>query len=154
LHRVKGMRIFQIFLVCDGHDDRFPQQLEFHPDMEPVKLRFHRPGRTALNEIAKTVITVCDDTHDGISFHALLQKEAVEETVGPTWIRRNEDKTRTKLSITFDSARRYLELACNRGPSMLHIRVVDANYQRLNGLGHLHGLAVHCVKSLGLKYSA
>src|SRR5271168_2342873 len=107
--------------------------------MEPVELRIHRPRRTALNEIAKAVITVRDDTHGSILFHALLQKETVEETVGPTWIRRHEDETRTKLSITFDAARRYLELACNQGLSMLHIRVVDANYQRLSGLGRLHG---------------
>jgi hypothetical protein len=50
--------------------------------MELVELGFHGPRRTALNEIAQTVITVCDNTHDGISLHALLQKEAVEERRG------------------------------------------------------------------------
>jgi hypothetical protein len=107
-----------------------------------------------LNEIAEAVITVRDDTHGSISFHALLQKEAVKETVGPAWIRRDEDETRAKLSITLDPTRRYLELTCNQVLSMLHMRVVDANYQGLSCLGRLGGLSVRSVESLGLKFPA
>ena len=81
--------------------------------MEPIELRFHRPGRAALYEIAETVITVRDDTHDSISLHALLQKEAIEEPLGPARIGRDKHESRRKLSIALDSTRRYLELACD-----------------------------------------
>jgi hypothetical protein len=107
-----------------------------------------------LNEIVETVITVCDDPHDRIPLRALLQKEAVEETVGPTWIRRDEDETRAELSITLDATCGYLELACDQVLSMLYIGVVDTNYQGLGGLRRLDGLSVRSVKSLGLEFPA
>jgi hypothetical protein len=78
------MGIFKILLVGDRHDDGLAQQFEPHANMEPVELRFHRPGRPALNEVAETVITVRDDTHDSISLDALLQKESIKETLGPS----------------------------------------------------------------------
>src|SRR5882672_1813621 len=148
------MGIFKILLVGDGYDDGLAQQFEPHANMEPVELRFHRPGRAALNEIAETVITVRDDTHDSISLHALLQKESIKGTVGPSRIGRDKHETRPKLSIALDSTRRYLELACDQVLSMFYIGVVDTNYQGLGGLGHLDGLSVRRVKSLGLEFPA
>jgi len=148
------MGIFKILLVGDGYDDGLAQQFEPHANMEPVELRFHRPGRAALNEIAETVITVRDDTHDSISLHALLQKKAIEETLGPSRIGRDKYETRPKLSIALDSTRRYLELACDQVLSMFYIGVVDTNYQGLGGLGRLDGLSVRSVKSLGLEFPA
>jgi hypothetical protein len=73
-------------------------------------LRFHRPGRAALNEIAKTVITVRDDTHSSVSLHALLQKIAIEKALARSRIGGDERETRPKLSVALDSTRRYLEL--------------------------------------------
>jgi hypothetical protein len=122
--------------------------------MKPVELRFHRPGRAALNEIAKSVITVRDDTHDSISLHALLQKEAIEETISPSRFGRYKHETRPKLPIALDPARRYLELPCDRVLSMLYIRVVDTNYQGLGSLGGLDVWSVRSVKSLSLKLPA
>jgi hypothetical protein len=112
------------------------------------------PGRAALNEIAETVITVRDHTHDSISLHALLQEEAIEETLGPARIGRDKRETRPKLSIALDSTRRYLKLACDQVLSMFYIGVVDANYQGLGGLGGLDRLSVRGVKSLGLEFPA
>jgi hypothetical protein len=148
------MGIFEMFLVGDGHDDSLAQQFELHADMEPIKLRFHRPGRAALNEIAKTVITVRDDTHDGISPHALLEKEAIEETISPSRFGRYKHETRPKLSIALDPARRYLELPCDQVLSMLNIRVVNTNYQGLSSLRRLDVWSVRSVKSLSLKFPA
>src|SRR5271167_4483438 len=122
--------------------------------MEPVELRFHGPRRTALNEIAETVIAIRDDAHNSISLHALLQKEAIEEALGPTRIRRDKHETRPELSIALDATRRYLELACDQVLSMFYIGVVDTNYQGFSGLGHVHGLSVRSVKSLGFEFSA
>jgi hypothetical protein len=144
------MGIFKNFLVGDGHDDCLLQKFELHADMEPVEWRFHRPGRAALNEIVETVIAVRDDTHDGISLHALLQKEAIEETISPSRFGRYKHETRPKLSIAFDPARRYLELPCDRVLSMLYMRVVDTNYQGLGSLGRLDVWSVRSVKSLSL----
>jgi hypothetical protein len=124
LQRVKGMGILEIFLVSDRHDYSLAQQFELHADMEPIKLRFHRPERAALNEIPKTVITVRDDTHDGISPHALLEKEAIEETISPPRFGRYKRETRPKLPIALDSPRSYLELPCDQVLSMFYIRVV------------------------------
>jgi hypothetical protein len=128
LHRVKGMGICKILLVGDGHDDSLAQEFELHADMEPVELRFHRPGRGALNEIAETVITVRDDTHDSISLHALLQKEPIEETIGPSRFGRDKHETSPKLFVALDSTRRYLELTCDQVLSMFYIGVVDTNH--------------------------
>jgi hypothetical protein len=121
--------------------------------MEPVELRFHRPRRAALDEIAETVIAVGDYAHDRISLHALLQKEAVEETVGPTRVRRDKDETSAELSITLDPARGYLELSCNQVLAMLHVGVVDTDYQGLGGLRRLDSLSLRRVKPLGLEFS-
>ena len=110
--------------------------------------------RAALNEIAETVIAVGDYAHDRISLHALLQKEAVEETVGPTWVRRDKDETSAELSITLDPARGYLELSCNQVLSMLYISVVNANDQGLRSLRRMGGLSLRSVKSLGLEFPA
>jgi hypothetical protein len=154
LYRVKGTGIFKILLVCDWHDDCLPQEFEFHADMEPIELRLHGPRRAALNEIAETIVTVRNDTHDGISLHALLQKETIEETLGPSRIGRDKHEASTQLSIALDSTRRYLELACDQMLSMLYIGVVDTNYQGLSGLERLDGLSVRSVKSLGLEFPA
>ena len=84
----------------------------------------------------------------------MLQKEAVEETLGPSRIGRDKYEARPKLSIALDSTRRYLELACDQVLSMLYIGVVDTNYQGLSGLGRLDDLSVRSVKSLGLEFAA
>jgi hypothetical protein len=89
---------------------------------------------------------------DRISPHALLQKETIEEAISPSRFGRYEHETRAKLSVTLDSTRRYLELPCDQVLSMLYIRVVDANYQGLSGLGRLGALYVRNSKSLGLKF--
>jgi hypothetical protein len=154
LHRVKGIGILKVLLVGDGHDDSLAKEFELHADMEPAELRFHGPGRAALNEMAETAITVRDDTHDSISLHALLQKEAIEETLGPSRIGRDKHETRPKLFIALDSTRRYLELACDQVLSMFYIGVVDTNSQGLGGFGRLDGLSVCSVKSLGLEFPA
>src|ERR1700730_6007419 len=121
--------------------------------MKPVELRFHRPRRATLNKVSQTVIAIRDDAHDSIALHALLQKEAVEETVGPTWIRRDKDETRAELSIALDAAGSYLELACDQVLSMLYIGVVDSNHQGLSCLRRWEGLS-RSVKSLGLEIPA
>jgi hypothetical protein len=82
-----------------------------------------------LNEIAQPIITVRDHTHYSISLHALLQKEAVEEAVGPAWSRGDKYEARTKFSVTLNPDRRYLELPCNQVLSMLYIGVVDTHHQ-------------------------
>src|SRR5580700_1639097 len=115
------MGIFEIILVGDGHDESLAQEFELHADMEPVKLRFHRSGRAPLNEIAQTVITVSDDTHDSISLHALLQKEPIKEAFGPSRMGRDKDEARPELSVALDPAGSYLELACSQVLSMLYI---------------------------------
>jgi len=115
---------------------------EFHADMEPIKLRFHRPGRTPLNEIAKTIITVRNDTHDGISSHALLEKEAVEEIISPSRLGRYKNETRPKPSIALDSPCCYLELPCDQVLAVLDVRIVDANYQGSSGLDRPDTLSV------------
>ena len=89
-----------------------------------------------MNEIAETVIAIRDDAHDSISLHALLQKEAIEETLAPSRFGRDKHKTRPKLSIALDSTGRYLELACDQVLSMFYIGVVDTNYRGFSGLGH------------------
>jgi hypothetical protein len=70
----------------------------------------------AATRTPQTVIIVCDNTHDGISLHALLQKEAVEEIGGSAWIGRHKDETRAELSIALYATRRYLELARKANP--------------------------------------
>jgi hypothetical protein len=105
------MGIVKILLVWTGMTTAFRRSSSFMPIWDQVELRFHRPGRAALNEIAETVITVRDDTHDRISLHALLHQEAVEETIGPTWIRRDKDETRAELSIALYATRCYLCVA-------------------------------------------
>ena len=108
--------------------------------MKPVKLGFHGPRRATLNGVAQTIIAVCDDTHDSISLHALLKKEAIEEAFGPPRIRRHKGEARPEISIALDPARRYLELACDQLLSMLYIGVVDSKPPttwQLRALGQL-----------------
>jgi hypothetical protein len=46
------------------------------------------------------------------------------------------------------------EIGVQKGSLVLHIRVVDANYQGFGGLGLLDGLTVRRVESVGLKFPA
>jgi hypothetical protein len=62
----------------------------------------------------KAVVTVRDDTHDGISPHALLEKKAIEETISPSRFGRYKHETRPKLSIALDSPCSFLELPCDQ----------------------------------------